>query len=437
MASQLNDNSFPITFDVEAQGVHEVFDDKNAIVNFLDREADFWTEVGRTARTTLAPEMVDVLIEAAGRAAINGAYTKVRATDDPQTLADSLSELARSVALFGSGSDGEIVLQDIGEGHDQGFALALAAAGTSHQALRTDMLQGRRIGLSELLLLAGGSSKLATLRGLPKNRKAEIGRIISSARDRLKESEAKQREIDAWFEAHREQLDRDIEAARKKSVQLQEDYLKGFEVALDRSQQMDEARHQQFVKDFDELLDRRTAELRELHDGTQSRLQTLENVYTSKLVLDGPSQLWRTVRHRALSTALGALVLFVLLLAGPTWLASANWEAISVFLKDLIASSTNGFSLTAIAALTIPTLGYGWLLRHVSRVFVHNLNLVSDAEYREVLARTFLGLAEQKSAGVTEAERVLVLNALFRPAPPHAPDDGPPTGLLDLLGKRP
>lgn len=148
----------------------------------------------------------------------------MRATDDPQTLADTLIELARSVALFGSGSDGEIVLQDIGEGHDQGFALALAAAGASHQALRTD---------------------------------------------------------------------------------------------------------------------------------------------------------------------------------------------------------------------TIPTLGYGWLLRHVSRVFVHNLNLVSDAEYREVLARTFLGLAEQKSAGVTEAERVLVLNALFRPAPPHAPEDGPPTGLLDLLGKRP
>lgn len=33
-------------------------------------------------------------------------------------------------------------------------------------------------------------------------------------------------------------------------------------------------------------------------------------------------------------------------------------------------------------------------------------------------------------------ERALILNALFRPTPPYSGDDGPPSGLIDLIKSR-
>lgn len=52
------------------------------------------------------------------------------------------------------------------------------------------------------------------------------------------------------------------------------------------------------------------------------------------------------------------------------------------------------------------------------------------------MTMTFLGLAKDHKSSVTDAERAIILNALFRPAPPNANDEGPPTGLQDILGER-
>ncbi|WP_299724686.1 hypothetical protein [Devosia sp.] len=69
----------------------------------------------------------------------------------------------------------------------------------------------------------------------------------------------------------------------------------------------------------------------------------------------------------------------------------------------------------------------------MSRLFIQNLALADDASYRRVMTMTFLGLNADKSAAITDVERALILNALFRPAPPSTSDEGPPSGLLDLI----
>lgn len=437
MAATMADDEFPITFDVEGQNVHAVFKDKDTVVEFLEAERGFWAEVSRASKSSVMSDSVDILVQNAGLSSLNTAYGAVRRTDDPQVITNILSGLETSVALFAAGDDGILVRAALEEDDSHVFGMVLAAVGANYRAFGREQVQGRRASLDELIVAADGASTLAARRSLPKNKRAEIGRVISTARERLKETETKQREIDSWFEAHRVQLDKVVADATNKSTKLGETYQDGFSRALENSDQAADMQSKQMIGNYKSLTETFSKEITELHDSTQARLKSIEDLYTNKLVLNGPSNLWRTVRNRARNMIIGALLLFAILLVAPAWAVMTHWENISAFLIDLIASSPTGFSLTAVAALTIPTLGYGWLLRHISRVFVHNLNLMSDAEYREVLATTFLGLAEQKSAGVTEAERVLVLNALFRPAPPHAPEDGPPVGLLDLLGKKP
>jgi len=89
--------------------------------------------------------------------------------------------------------------------------------------------------------------------------------------------------------------------------------------------------------------------------------------------------------------------------------------------------------LAGVAAVTIPALLYAWLLKNVGRVFIQNLSLADDAAHRRALVLTYLGLAENPKLEIKDQERALILNALFRPVPPHTGDDGPPSGLLELI----
>ena len=97
--------------------------------------------------------------------------------------------------------------------------------------------------------------------------------------------------------------------------------------------------------------------------------------------------------------------------------------------------STCGISVASLVVFTVPVLAYGWLLKHVSRIFAQNLLIASDAEHRRVMAITFLGLAKRKSVGIAEQDRALILNALFRPAPTSPQEEGPPLGLLEFIKK--
>jgi hypothetical protein len=92
--------------------------------------------------------------------------------------------------------------------------------------------------------------------------------------------------------------------------------------------------------------------------------------------------------------------------------------------------------LTGLAAIGVPALLYGWLLKNVSRVFIQQMNLADDAAHRRALTITWLGMVAEKRFEMSEQERALALNAMFRAAPSYMLDDGPPAGLMELLGKK-
>jgi hypothetical protein len=66
-------------------------------------------------------------------------------------------------------------------------------------------------------------------------------------------------------------------------------------------------------------------------------------------------------------------------------------------------------------------------------MFIHHLNGADDAAHRRALCITYLGLAENPKLRIADQDRALILNALFRPIPSQGLEEGPPSGLLDLI----
>lgn len=176
-------------------------------------------------------------------------------------------------------------------------------------------------------------------------------------------------------------------------------------------------------------------ELKEFISEKTSILSNLEDMYRKKLVLEEPAVFWQNKARAKTTLWILWLVVFGALVLIPIGIVARDWEAFALIISRLTTGASGVVSLTGIAALTVPALFYAWLLKNVSRIFIQNLSLADDAGHRRALAITYLGLAANPKLAISETDRALILNALFRPIPPNSLDDGPPSGLLELIKK--
>jgi hypothetical protein len=194
------------------------------------------------------------------------------------------------------------------------------------------------------------------------------------------------------------------------------------------------------MQDRAERLERETKALEKRHVAFQTEikeeLESIRDIYHKHVQTEAAAIYWGKKAVRATLMGWAALIVFSAMIAVPLWQAFQNFGALKTGLLDELAKATvGGFSLTPVVAISIPVLAYAWILRHLSRLFIQNLTLADDASYRRLMTMTYLGLSKDPSSGISEAERAIILNALFRPAPPNTSEDGPPTGLLDLINK--
>lgn len=158
----------------------------------------------------------------------------------------------------------------------------------------------------------------------------------------------------------------------------------------------------------------------------------LKRAYEEQLRLQAPATYWR---KRAEVTSLAAKFALVFFAAGAIFLAWAVVEHGPSLLARL-AEVGEVDSLGTLAMLSIPTLTVLWVLRQIARLFVTNLESSADAKLRETMATTYLALAKEGTGSVGEKERLMVLEALFRPPAPHNADDGHFGGALEILTRR-
>lgn len=173
------------------------------------------------------------------------------------------------------------------------------------------------------------------------------------------------------------------------------------------------------------------AELKAELETRRSELALLEKTYSEKLKLEAPAKYWSQIASRSSWAAAVWLALFIGTVLGVAYYLVQWWAALSGTLSSFLKDAGIG----GVAFISIVALGLGWILKHFSRGFVQNMQSAADARHRKVMVMTYLGLAKDPDTEISNAERALILNALFRPAPPHSNDSGPPAGILEILRK--
>ncbi|MBD8875140.1 hypothetical protein [Roseibium polysiphoniae] len=131
----------------------------------------------------------------------------------------------------------------------------------------------------------------------------------------------------------------------------------------------------------------------------------------------------------------GILQASIVRLCGDSAFCPTPWQR---FLHDAaLAAKTNGswiFAILSLKGVLIPILGVTWLLRILSRQNNAHFALENDARQRLALLFSFVRLQELPEVKLTDDERLLILQQLFKPADSPAKDDGPPTAT-ELLSK--
>ena len=182
-------------------------------------------------------------------------------------------------------------------------------------------------------------------------------------------------------------------------------------------------------------LDRQQAARREtwteFHGSAELTWEGIRKAFEEQLHLRAPATYWKeraektsAEARRFLNIFAMSALLFIFLVVG-----------LGPELLQRVASIEKIGDFAFLAVLSIPALTGLWILRHIARLFVTNLESSTDATMRQTMVTTFLALTKEGEGSVSKEERLIVLQALFRAPAPNNADDGHLGGALRILTK--
>ncbi|MER8625999.1 DUF6161 domain-containing protein [Mesorhizobium sp. M1143] len=176
------------------------------------------------------------------------------------------------------------------------------------------------------------------------------------------------------------------------------------------------------------------AQLAQALTDSNARIAELEEKVRKRLVLEAPTTYWtkKANTHVIIASVFG-LIFFLSLGYGIYWLTHDGVELVGNAHDRIVGKVQDPglLALVPLAFITLPTLAFAWLLRHVSRVIVQNLALGADARLRGTIATTYSALTAEQ--GATPTELAIVFNALFRPVDGSTHSEIAPPNLVDIL----
>ena len=369
---------FPLRVSSAVQGYHLVLKDPEEVADWLEREISYWRD----------KEFITSPSE--GATSISEIYVKNLEALDPNnvsTMKSYFDQADKLQLVVGTGALGS-ALREVQEYDPQG-AVALLVALTQHLdrdllSVGIDYRQSIRAGLLVAPAMLAG-------RGL-----RDLGILTERSKAAALE-----------FDEAKSEFDNRIRGVLQSVLE-------------DRSRQAHE------IAELETRLSTFVTE-------TEADLTRIRDLYHKHVQTEAAATYWSDRAKRAWWAGVCSFVAFTTMVIGPLALGYANLDALKAFIIEIGTTTQGQLSLTPIVAITVPVLAYGWILRHISRLFIQSFAQADDARYRNVMTMTFLGLSKDKTSGVTDAERGIIINALFRPTPPNAAEDGPPNGLLDLI----
>ncbi len=94
---------------------------------------------------------------------------------------------------------------------------------------------------------------------------------------------------------------------------------------------------------------------------------------------------------------------------------------------------TGEFTYLATLIVALSFVALAWIFRMIGRFITENFYLAEDARQRQTILQTFLNLIGTPETQMRDSERVVILSALFRPAPGQSADDPAPSSLAELI----
>ena len=160
-------------------------------------------------------------------------------------------------------------------------------------------------------------------------------------------------------------------------------------------------------------------------------LAKLEDIFHKKLHLEAPVQYWtqKADTHRTFATY--SAIAFTATACAFIWILYKIYPSI-----EPILSVATKQPITAVVLIGIPAFLMIWILRFIARLLLLNVTLNTDARERAAMTKTFLALMKDEDAKMESADRILILQALFRPSPISSGDDGAPPNWFDVLVNR-
>ena len=160
----------------------------------------------------------------------------------------------------------------------------------------------------------------------------------------------------------------------------------------------------------------------------EQKLSAIEVTYREKINIDAPVKYWEKKGRGHLYFAIAAALFF----GGVLKIGAEAFEASIVTLEHILETFPEP-TVPALVMIGLPAFVLIWIMRILIRIVMQNLSQFDDAKERQAMIKTFLGLLVEEKK-VTPEDRLLVLQAIFRPGPSGVSEsDYTPPNWFDIL----
>lgn len=163
------------------------------------------------------------------------------------------------------------------------------------------------------------------------------------------------------------------------------------------------------------------------------KFDDIENDFERKLRIEAPKTYWSQKAARHIRGFWVSFSVFCAIIAGGMfWFLENGISIYNQGFDRLIETEQTGLiTMIPILKFAIPVLAIAWILRHLSRIIIENLHLMEDAKLRSTIAETYLAI--NRNQEVSETEKAIILNALFRPIDGSSHSEIAPPNLEEIL----
>ena len=165
----------------------------------------------------------------------------------------------------------------------------------------------------------------------------------------------------------------------------------------------------------------------------QTEFSELKQFYEEKVRTEAPTTYWSAKATKHGRSAKWFQAWFLVIAIGASISA---YQIGATFLSGNDTATTLNSVLARLGLFIAPGFFIVWILRIILRLGLSHEVIADDAEHRVTMVETFMSLLEHEEK-MEPADRILMLQALFRPTPTRGgDDDAAPPNWFDLLMQR-